>query len=119
VICLTTFLYILCYGEESNMPIITILPSGQKIEIEVGSTILEAAISHELAWPHTCGGKAQCTTCAYVLVKGKENVSPMSRLEEHQLIARKGRHVIMQRMRLACQSKVSGDIVVQKNLMEI
>jgi ferredoxin len=100
------------------MAVITILPSGLKFEIEPGTNLLQAAICHELAWPHTCGGKAQCTTCAYVLIQGHENVTPMNRLEEHQLVTRKGRHAITQRIRLACQTVVKGDIIVRKNLME-
>jgi ferredoxin len=97
---------------------ITIEPSGITIDVEKGKTILEAALEAKLAWTHTCGGKAKCTTCAYSLLKGEENVSPMSKLEEYQLIARKGR-VLAKKMRLACQTKVQGDITVQKNLMII
>jgi ferredoxin, 2Fe-2S len=97
---------------------ITIEPSGVTIEVEPGQTILEAALKAELAWTHTCGGQAKCTTCAYTLLKGSENVSPKSRLEEHQLVARKGR-ALAAKMRLACQTKVQGDITVQKNIMII
>ncbi len=96
---------------------ITILPSGITIEVEAGTTLLKAAIENDLCWPHTCGGKAQCTTCAYVLVKGGENASPMSRLEQHALVTRKGRHVLNQKMRLACQTVIKDDMTVQKNLM--
>lgn len=99
---------------------VTIIPSGIQIEVEPGTTLLKAAIQNELCWPHTCGGKAQCTTCAYLIVKGAENLSPISRLEQHQLIARKGRMVGSNpRMRLACQTIVNGDVTVQKNLMII
>lgn len=101
------------------MAIITILPSGIQVEVETGTTLLKAAIRHELCWPHTCGGKAQCTTCAYTVIKGAENLSPMSRLEQHQLVARKGRLAVIQKMRLACQTVVNGDVTVQKNLMII
>ena len=101
------------------MATITILPSGTEIEVETGTTILGAAIQNELCWPHTCGGKAQCTTCAYIIVKGAENLSPISRLEQHQLVARKGRFGTNPRMRLACQTIVNGDVTVQKNLMII
>ncbi len=99
------------------MATVTILPSGIKLEVEAGSTLLAAALKDELAWPHTCGGKAQCTTCAYVMVKGGENASPVSRLEEYTLINRKGRHAVKQKMRLACQTIIKGDLTVQKKLM--
>jgi ferredoxin len=101
------------------MPIITILPSGQKVEVESGLTIMEAVLDKQLAWPTTCGGKAHCTTCAFVLIKGFENVSPMSRLEEHQLAVRKGRHILVQKIRLACQTRINGDITIRKNLQDL
>lgn len=99
------------------MATITILPAGIKIEVEPGTTLLKAAIEHDLCWPHTCGGKAQCTTCAYILVSGGENCSLMSRLEQHALVTRKGRHCLNQKMRLACQTVIKGDMTIQKNLM--
>lgn len=99
------------------MATVTILPSGIKIEVEPGTTLLKAALDNDLCWPHTCGGKPQCTTCAYVLIKGGENISSMGRLEQHTLVSRKGRHVLNQKMRLACQTVIKGDITVQKNLM--
>lgn len=101
------------------MPTITILPSGIKIEVEPGTTLLKAALENDLCWPHTCGGKAQCTTCAYILVKGGENCSNISRLEQHALVTRKGRHVLNQKMRLACQTVIKGDMIIQKNIMII
>lgn len=99
------------------MATITILPSGLKIEVEPGTTILKAVTDRKLCWPQTCGGKAQCTTCAYIVVSGAENISPISKLEQHQLTARKGRQALNQKMRLACQTIVHGDVTVQKNLM--
>ncbi len=101
------------------MATVKIFPSGVEIEVEAGTNLLQAAIDNKLAWAHTCGGKAQCTTCAYVLIEGQAHVSPINRLEQHQLVARKGRHVLHQRMRLACQTTVKGDIVVRKTLMEL
>ncbi|MEI7554690.1 2Fe-2S iron-sulfur cluster-binding protein [Candidatus Chlorohelix sp.] len=101
------------------MPIITILPSGQKLEVVIGLTILEAALDKQIAWPNTCGGKAHCTTCAFVLIKGFENVSPMSRLEEYQLTVRKGRHSLVQKIRLACQTRIIGDITIRKSLLDV
>ncbi|HEX2914579.1 MAG TPA: 2Fe-2S iron-sulfur cluster-binding protein [Chloroflexia bacterium] len=99
------------------MATITILPSGLKIEVAQGSNILKAVSEQKVCWPSTCGGKAECTTCAYVVISGSENLSPMSRLEQHQLVARKGRMALAKKMRLACQSTINGDITIQKNLM--
>ena len=101
------------------MAIVKILPAGLEIEVEPGTTMLKAAVQNELCWPHTCGGNAQCTTCAYLVIKGAENLSPASRLEQHQLVARKGRAGYNPRMRLACQTVINGDVTVQKHLMVI
>jgi ferredoxin len=101
------------------MAIVKIFPSGVVIEVEPGANLLQAALDNNLAWANTCGGKAQCTTCAYVLLEGLACVSPINRLEKHQLVARKGRYVVQQRMRLACQTIVKGDIVVRKTLMAL
>jgi len=98
---------------------VIILPSGINIEVAPGTTLLKAAIENDLCWPHTCGGQARCTTCAYILIKGAENTSTMNRIEQHALTSRKGRHVLSQKMRLACQTVIEGDITVQKNLMII
>lgn len=105
--------------ESHLMATITILPSGLQIEVEDGKTLLKAAVENKLCWPHTCGGKAQCGSCAYVIVSGGENLSPISRFEQHQLIVHKGRQVAINRVRLACQTIVNGDVTVQKNLMII
>ena len=101
------------------MATITILPSGLQIEVENGKTLLSAAIENKLCWPHTCGGKAQCGSCAYLIVQGSENLAPASRYEQRQLIAHKGRQIALNRMRLACQTIVNGDVTVHKNIIII
>jgi 2Fe-2S ferredoxin len=98
------------------MATITILPSGLQIEVENGKTLLKAAVENKLCWPHTCGGKAQCGSCAYVIVRGRENLSPASRYEQRQIIANKGRQIAINQMRLACQSVVNGDVTIHKNI---
>ncbi len=101
------------------MATITILPSGLKIEVEPGKTVLKAAVESELCWPHTCGGKAICGSCVYTVVSGSENLSPLGRFEQQRLVIRKGRQVLAQKARLACQTVVNGDVTIQKNLMII
>ncbi len=96
------------------MATITILPSGLQIEVEAGKTILKAAVENEVCWPHTCGGKETCGSCAYIIVDGNENLAPLGRFEQRQLVALKGRQI--QPMRLACQSVVNGDVTIKKNI---
>ena len=103
------------------MATITIFPSGLQLVVEPGTTILKAANDLNLGWPSTCGGKAQCTTCTYIVLSGGENFVPSNRLEQHQIAARKGRHAVSQNMRLACQTiiKGHGEATIQKKLMVI
>jgi ferredoxin, 2Fe-2S len=101
------------------MATITILPSGLKIEVEPGKTLLKAAVENKLCWAHTCGGKAQCGACAYTIVSGSENLTPLSRNEQHQVLVRRGRQTALQTMKLACQTVVNGDVIVQKHIIVV
>ncbi|MEI6045455.1 MAG: 2Fe-2S iron-sulfur cluster-binding protein [Chloroflexota bacterium] len=99
------------------MATITILPSGIKLEVEPGKTLLKAVLDSGVFWPYTCGGRAQCTSCAFTLITGGERSSKISRLEQFALAQYKGRRAAAaQKVKLACQTVIDGDMVVQKNL---
>lgn len=101
------------------MAIVTILPSGLRVEIEPGQNMLRAVSKEKLCWPQTCGGKAQCTTCVYTVLSGDENLRPPGRLEQQRLVTQQGRQAIIRKMRLACQTIVQGEgaITIQKNVI--
>ncbi len=87
------------------------------MEIETGTTLLRAVSKKRVCWPQTCGGKAQCASCAYVVVQGSENLSPMNRYEQKLLMAGRGPVTANRNVRLACQSTVNGDVTVHKKLI--
>ena len=97
------------------MPKITILPLNQTIEAEEGVTIMEAAWSHGLYWPTTCGGEGICTSCACSVEAGAENLEPMGRSELKTLREEMSEKAVRsRRLRLACQARLHGDVTVMK-----
>ena len=71
-------------------------------------TVLNIIHDHQIDWMHACGAKGRCTTCKLVVLNGLEALSEISapeikfrelgRLKDHE--------------RLACQSRLLGDIEV-------
>lgn len=93
---------------------IRVKPSNFEIEAVPGDTLMAAAWRAGYYWPTTCGGRGECTTCACTILTGKEHVSEMGRFEAKSLLAGRGRGALAQGLRLACQTQVFGDVVVQK-----
>ncbi len=97
------------------MPKITIQPLNRIIEAGDGDTIMEAAWAHGLYWPTTCGGEGICTSCACTIEEGADNLDERGRSERKTLSAELGERVLRDgRLRLACQARVRGDVVVSK-----
>jgi len=97
------------------MPKVTIRPLNRTIEATEGATIMEAAHAHGLYWPTTCNGEGICTSCACVIEQGAENLDPLGRSERKTLSAELGPAALRDgRLRLACQARVRGDVVVSK-----
>lgn len=96
------------------MPKVTILPLGVDIEIAEGESLMGAAEALGYYWPTTCGGEGRCTTCACIVVKGMDRLSPRGRSEERVLVEERGPKVLEQPVRLACQTQVYGDVQVEK-----
>ena len=96
------------------MPKITVQPAGLTFDAEVGQTIMEAANAAGYYWPTTCGGKGECTTCAGLIEQGMANLSPMGRFENYNLVRQKGRLSLKTPVRLCCQTRVHGDVVVKR-----
>jgi 2Fe-2S ferredoxin len=97
------------------MPKITILPLDLEIEAEDGQTIMEAAHESGLYWPTTCGGQAICTTCMCRIDAGAENLDEIGRTELKTMTEERSEAMVREnRLRLACQARVSGDVTVTK-----
>ena len=82
---------------------------GRMVEAGKGSSILDAALEHDVPVYHTCGGNASCSTCRVLVLKGAEHLSPIEAPEAQVLDAfdLKAPH------RLSCQALVRGDIEVE------
>ncbi|MEE8347006.1 MAG: 2Fe-2S iron-sulfur cluster-binding protein [Dehalococcoidia bacterium] len=97
------------------MPNVTIRPLNRTIEATDGATIMEAAHAEGLYWPTTCNGEGICTSCACVIEQGAENLDSLGRNEGKTLRAEMSAAALRDgRLRLACQARVHGDVVVNK-----
>ena len=97
------------------MPKLTVLPLGLTIEAEEGASIMEAARGHGLYWPTICGGEGICTSCVCSIDQGEGSLEKMGRSERKTLTGEFSEAAIEgQRLRLACQARLHGDVRVSK-----
>ncbi len=93
------------------MPRVTFLFSGERSgEVEVNTSLLDAAKSLGFPLNHDCGGNASCTTCRVEVQAGLEHLSEID-FDEQDLLDREA--LSDPRNRLACQARVLGDVVVR------
>jgi 2Fe-2S ferredoxin len=92
------------------MPKVKFLPSGVEVNANAGDTLLDLALSSNVSIQHACGGFCACTTCHCEVLSGSENLeAPDSdELERLEVLENRTGH-----SRLACQSKVKGDVTVR------
>lgn len=83
---------------------------GRTVEVASGKTLLEVALDHDIPLEHACGGYCACTTCHVMITDGGGNLSPA---EEDELERLKGKAGVKEHSRLACQSKVCGNVTVE------
>jgi 2Fe-2S ferredoxin len=86
------------------------LPSGIEVEVKGGESLLDIALSHDVPIQHACGGFCACTTCHCEVVEGGGTLEAPEEDELERLEVLEGR---TEKSRLACQSKVRGDVTVR------
>ena len=97
------------------MPRIRVEPLGIEVETPRGETVMDAVCARGYFWPVGCAKNGECTNCAMDVVSGIGRLSPMGRYERQNLLRQHGsRSIEDPRLRLACQARVEGDIVVYK-----
>lgn len=97
------------------MPRIRVEPIGIEVEAPTGETVLDAVAAQGFYWPVGCAKNGECTNCAMEVVSGVGRLSAMGRYERQNLIRQRGRSSIEDpRLRLACQARLQGDVVVFK-----
>lgn len=83
-------------------------PENKRAEIKQGLTILQIALKNRVHIDHKCGGKGACLTCK-VKISNQDNVSSPTKSELQKL----GKSLISSGTRLACQTKVLGEVEVE------
>ena len=78
-------------------------------------TVMEAFEQAGYFWPIGCDRNGECTNCAMEIISGLGRVVPMGRFERENLVRQRGvRGADDPRVRLACQTRVVGEVVVHK-----
>ena len=89
-------------------------PDNKKIQISRDETILTASLRNEIPHLNACGGMGKCSTCRVEIVSGLEFCSEKTE-EEIKLSKRLN---LPETVRLACQTKVSGDLEYRRLLLD-
>ncbi len=76
----------------------------KQVSVGKDQTILQASLAAGIPHYHSCGGKAQCSTCRILILDGMENLSAFSDKE----IALRQKIPFPKNVRLACQCYVTG-----------
>ena len=91
---------------------VLVRPNDVRLDPQPGETVFLAAARQGYRWPTICGGNGTCRTCLMVVDEGRDNCSPIEDLEAEGLDALKEHRDGVRR--LACQTRVTGDVVVTK-----
>ena len=90
------------------------LTDQQTIDASSDMTILDATLKAGINHTHVCGGNARCSTCRVYIMEGFENCLP--RNEKEQELCRMLK--FPPNIRLACQTKLSGDITIRRLVVD-
>jgi uncharacterized 2Fe-2S/4Fe-4S cluster protein (DUF4445 family) len=91
------------------VPSVTYLPSGVRIACDEGDTVFGVARQAGIPITTACGAKATCGLCRVKIISGEASISPISDVEKKHL----GNVYFITKLRLSCQTTVSGDVVVE------
>ncbi len=94
---------------------IRVEPLGIEVEAAQGASVIEAVSACGYFWPVGCALNGECTNCAMEVLSGIGRLSRMGRYERQNLLRQRGpRSVENPRLRLACQARIEGDVIVYK-----
>ena len=97
---------------ERKAATVTVLPRGAVFAVEAGQSVYEAAVQQGVPWPTMCEGQGTCHLCYMSVLEGTENLNPIEPYEAEGLVdiddTGEGQ------LRLACQVRPEGDLVVFK-----
>lgn len=101
------------------MPTITFTSEKKEIQVPAGANLRKEALRAGVQlYPGVhkflnCHGFGQCGSCRVLITKGMENTSRKGLLESARLAVSLAAIGNEDKMRLACQTKVNGDITVE------
>ena len=97
------------------MPSINFAPDNKTVEVREDETILQAALRAGIPHTHVCGGKARCTTCRVFVVNANKLEVSLPGESEIFLSRKLG---FCGNVRLACQTRVMGDIQARRLVID-
>jgi len=83
-------------------------PGGQRVEIQPGTTILEASRMAGIPHASVCGGRGRCSTCRVRISLGLDRLAPAGE-QELKVLERVG---APPNVRLACQTRPLSDVAI-------
>lgn len=93
------------------LPHAEICPEGAVFNVEPGSSVLDAALSHGIAIEHACEKSCACTTCHVYIREGYESLQPPQDNEDDFLDKAWG---LDPDSRLSCQAIIADkDLVIE------
>lgn len=79
------------------------------IDFSEGENLLDILNARKVGISQTCGGFGTCTTCRVLILKGAENCSPRTEIEQERASERK----FLNNERLACQLQLNGNVEIE------
>ncbi len=93
---------------------INCLPDRRSVDAKPTDTVLESLLASGIEHTHVCGGNAYCSTCRIMILDGQQNCSDPTAAE--RALAKKLDFPF--HVRLACQTKVSGDVSIRRMVID-
>jgi ferredoxin len=94
---------------------VTCQPGGERATVAWGETLMRAIRAAGVEVPNLCGNHALCATCAAQVLDGQGALSRPGR-DERRILRWIG---APESVRLTCQAKVRGDVVVRAAISPI
>jgi len=91
------------------MASVTFQPSGLRVACDDGASVFEVGRGAGLEISTACVGKATCGLCRVKILDGEAHLTPLNAAEKKHL----GNVYFITKTRLSCQTRVSGDVVVE------
>jgi len=93
---------------------ITCHPDNVTIAANPAQTLLEQTLAAGIPHAHACGGNAACSTCRIMVLEGSEHCRLMTGAEK----ALAKRLDLPVHIRLACQTRITGDVTIQRLVLD-